>query len=95
MSKTSESRLTGSRRKRVRPARAPRRPQSKRKADWVDALDAIDERCRRIETLAGLLNACGEPEVMDARLAARAGSFIEDDLRQVKELLAVLGRGMP
>ena len=87
--------MTGSRRKRVRPARAPRQTQSKRKAAWIDALDAIDERCRRIETLAGLLNACGEPGVMDARLAARAGSFIEDDLRRVKELLAALGRGTP
>jgi hypothetical protein len=95
MSKTSESRLTGSRRKRVRPARAPRRPPSKRKIAWLDTLDAMNERCARIETMAGLLRACDEPERMHARLAARAGGFIADDLRRVKELLAGLGKGTP
>jgi hypothetical protein len=95
MSKSFKSPLTGSRRKRVRPARAPRRAQSKRKAAWIDALDAIDERCRRIETLAGLLRVCDEPHAMHAGLAASAGYFIEEDLRQAKELLAALGRRMP
>jgi hypothetical protein len=95
MSKTSKSRLTGSGRKRVRPARAPRRPQSKRQPAWLDTLDAVNERCNRIETLAGLLRACEEPEEMNARLAARAGGFIADDLRQVKELLDGLQKETP
>lgn len=90
-----QSNLTTFRKKRVRPARAPRRAQSKRKAAWIDALDAVNERCDRIETLAGLLRACDEPDAMHAGLAARAGYFIQEDLRQTKELLAALGRGMP
>jgi len=45
--------------------------------------------------MAGLLRACDEPERMHARLAARAGGFIADDLRRVKELLAGLGKGTP
>ncbi len=73
-----------------RPRQAPAfRPPGK---DWLDTLDAAHERCDRIETMAGLLNACDEPEVLDARLAARAGYFIEEDLRQLKELLAELGK---
>jgi hypothetical protein len=55
----------------------------------------VNERCNRIETLAGLLRACEEPEEMNARLAARAGGFIADDLRQVKELLDGLQKETP
>jgi len=55
----------------------------------------MNERCARIETMAGLLRACDEPEEMHAGLAARAGGFIADDLRQVKELLAGLERETP
>jgi hypothetical protein len=45
--------------------------------------------------MAGLLRACDEPEEMNARLAARAGGFMADDLREVKALLAGLGKGTP
>ena len=93
--KSSKSRLTGSRKKRVRRSRSRRRPQPKLKTAWLNVLDAIDERCRRIETMAGLLRACDEPEEMNTRLAVSAGSFMADDLCQVKELLAELGRGTP
>lgn len=56
--------------------------------DWLDTLDAANERFVRIETLAGLLNACDNTGVLDARLAARAGCFIEEELLQVRKLLA-------
>ncbi|MGH9592139.1 MAG: hypothetical protein ACRD5L_03545 [Bryobacteraceae bacterium] len=95
MSKSLNPGLTGSGKKRVRPSRPKRRPQPKSKTNWLDALDAAHERCARIETLAGLLNACSDPEAMDARLAGRAGYFIEEDLRQVKALLAELEKGRP
>jgi hypothetical protein len=95
MSKSFKSSLTGSRKKRVRPYRSRRQPQPKPATAWIDTLDAIDERCHRIETMAGLLRACDEPEEMNARLAARAGGFMADDLREVKALLAGLGKGTP
>jgi hypothetical protein len=74
-----------------RPRQAPAfRPPGK---DWLDTLDAIDERCARIETMAGLLRACDDPEEMTVKLAAQAGAFMADDLREVKGLLAALGKG--
>jgi len=83
-------------RKRVFPGTAKRRrPQPKHPAARLDILDAIDERCARIETMAGLLRACDEPEEMNVKLAAQAGAFMADDLREVKELLAGLGKGTP
>jgi hypothetical protein len=45
--------------------------------------------------VAGLLEACDDPHSLDADLAARAGYFIEEELGQVKELLAGLGGGKP
>ena len=93
MSKSFKSRLTASGKQRVRPSRSRRQPRPKRPTAPLDALDAIGERCRRIETMAGLLRACDEPDEMDAGLAARAGGFIADDLGQVRELLAALGKG--
>jgi hypothetical protein len=83
-------------RKRIFPGRAKhRRPQPKRQPAWLDTLDAIDERCHRIETMAGLLRACGDPEEMSVRLAASAGAFMADDLRQVKALLGEITRTTP
>jgi hypothetical protein len=95
--------LTGSGKRPRRPvqrtspktAKRPRRAAASRPPgkDWLDALDAIDERCARIETMAGLLRACDEPEEMNVKLAAQAGAFMADDLREVKALLAELGKG--
>jgi len=90
MSKSSQSRLTGSRKKRVGRSRLRPRPPGK---SALDVLNALDERCERIETLAALLYACTDPGSMDARLAARAGYFIEEEMRRVKELLAGIGKG--
>jgi hypothetical protein len=93
MSKPKKSGLTGSRKKGVRPSRPKRRSQSKSKTNWIEALDVVNERCARIQTLAGLLNACDDPHSLSPELAARAGYFIEEDLREVKKLLAELGKG--
>lgn len=87
--------MTGSRKKRVGRSRVPHRPPPKAGNAWLDALDAVDERCDRIETVAGLLNACADPEAMDAKLAARAGYLIEEEMRRVKKLLTELGKGTP
>jgi hypothetical protein len=84
-----------SRKKRVRPSRPQRRPQSKTGSARLTALDTVNERCERIQTLAGLLNACDDPGALDARLVGCAGYFIAEDLRQVKELLAEFGKGTP
>jgi len=92
MSKSFKSRLTGSRKKRVDRSRSRLRPSGK---PSLDVLNALDERCERIATLAGLLYACTDPGSMDARLAARAGYFIEEEMRRVKELLAAFGKGTP
>ncbi len=82
-------------RRRIFPGTAKRRPQPKRPTGWLDTLDAIDERCARIETMAGLLRACDDPEEMTVKLAAQAGAFMADDLREVKGLLAGLEKGTP
>lgn len=85
MSKRSTSSLTASRKKQ---ARSKRRPQLKSKTDRLATLDALNERCERVEMVAGLLEACDDPEAMSPELAARAGYFIEGELRRVRELLA-------
>jgi hypothetical protein len=89
MKTTPKSRLTGSRKKDRRSSRKPR-PLSE--SDRLAALDLLDERCGRIETLANLLEAGGDPGMLDWRLAARAGYYIERELSQVKELVGKLNR---
>jgi hypothetical protein len=82
MSKSSRTRLTASPKKRVRPSR----PKSK--TDRLDILDALNKRCERVEMVAGLLEACDDPHSLSPELAAHAGYFIEEELRQVRKLLA-------
>lgn len=60
----------------------------KTKANRLEILDALHERCERVEMLAGLLEACDDPGALSPELAARAGHFIEEELRRVRELLA-------
>ena len=90
MKTTPKSRLTASPKKRRRSSRKPRRLSE---ANRLATLDLLDERCARIETLASLLEAGGDPGMLDWRLAARAGYFIERELSQVKELVGKLNRG--
>jgi hypothetical protein len=83
MSKRQKTGLTASRKKRVRPSR---------QITALDALDALNTHCDRIETLAGLLHACADPESFNVKLASDAGYYIVAELRQARELLAqVLG----
>ena len=99
MSKSSTNRLTGSRKSppsTVRKDRVKRQGTTPRKlrrpalAVRANTLDAIDERWERIETLANLLEACGAPEGMNWKLAARAGYWIGRELSQVRDLVATL-----
>ncbi|MBM3883960.1 MAG: hypothetical protein FJ387_30360 [Verrucomicrobia bacterium] len=52
--------------------------------------DALDDRCRNLETLAGLLVSRAEPLSED--LAGGAGWLIEQEVRQVRALLDQLGK---
>jgi hypothetical protein len=86
-----KSRLTASQKKPVRISRP--KPKRKIKTDWLEALDALNAQCAKIETLADLLHACDDPESFDVKLASNAGSLIADELRQVKELLETFVKG--
>jgi hypothetical protein len=80
-----KSRLTASQKKPVHVSRP--KPKRKSKTGWLEALDALNAQCTKIETLADLLHACDDPESFDVKLASNTGSLIADELRQVKELL--------
>ena len=83
-----QSHLTPSRKRRVRPSsKARRRPV---KFDWLDTLDAVHERCRAITTLAGLLEACGEP--LEPELTARTGLLVGREAKQIQTLLKMAWR---
>ena len=79
MSKPSSSGLT--------PSRKSRRPAARRDLDWRDAMN---DRCRNLATLAGLLIARAEP--LDEDLAGGAGWLIEQEVRQMRALLSALGK---
>ena len=68
-----QSRLTPSR-KRRRPARPA--------TGWRDA---VDGHCHRLDWLAELLQACGEP--LEPRLVASTGYWLSGELRALKALL--------
>ena len=55
----------------------------------MDCLDAVQERCRSIETLGGLLMVCGD-DVFDGEMARGAGDMIGDQIRQLRALLKEL-----
>lgn len=86
MSKPSSSRLTPSGRKRLRRSRP----------DLLDLLDALNERCRNIGALAGLLEACGQPPdapPLAVALVSQAGTLIERETQVMKALLAAAAKG--
>jgi hypothetical protein len=80
MSKPSTSGLTASRKNRPRPA-------ARRDLDWRDAMD---DRCRNLTTLAGLLVSRAEP--LDTDLAGGMGWLIEQEVRQMRALLERWGK---
>jgi hypothetical protein len=94
MSKSFKSRLTGSGRKPRRASRRPKRgPAFQAEAflptrptqGWLNWLDGLDDCCRTIETLAGLLLVCSE-DVLEGELARGAGYMINKQVRQLKAL---------
>ena len=68
--------------------RAPRQS----KFNWLAALDAVDERCLTITTLAGLLEACGEP--LEPKLTARTGLLVGREAKQIRTLLEMAWKEM-
>jgi hypothetical protein len=90
MSKTSETRLTASRKKGRRPSRS-RRPF---RLD-VDILDGLLDCCQNITTLARLLNACDyhpEAEPLESTLVHNAGHLIVREAEQLRGWLDELGK---
>jgi hypothetical protein len=53
-------------------------------------MDAVHEHFAKIETMAGLLCAAGDPDTLDVRLASDAGYHIADEARRARALLKTL-----
>jgi hypothetical protein len=70
-----------------------RKPAASRRAELIDCVDALNDHCRHITTLAELLQACDAPESFTVELASKAGYLITKELAQVKALLTELGKG--
>lgn len=62
--------------------------QKRRRA--TERVDAMTERCHRIETLAALLAASGEP--LAARVVSETGYWIGEEAQGLKALLAAIGK---
>jgi len=75
MSKQSTSRLTASRKKRSR----------RRARPGVDWIDAADDHCWQLGTLAKLLEACGQP--MDPEVLEGVGHLVSQEVRALKALV--------
>jgi len=79
MSKHSKTPLTGSRKKRVRPARVERRPQSKPQTAWIDTQDAMTLRP-------------DYPDALDERVLSCAfGHYPWDDWEEAARVAGVPG----
>jgi len=74
MSKHSTSRLTPSRRTRRRPA-----------LPSVGWLDAMDDHCFRLDMMAGLLQACGQP--LEPSLLEQVGVWVGQEVAALQTLL--------
>jgi formate dehydrogenase maturation protein FdhE len=79
--KSSTSRLTASRKKRFR-----------RRATWpgVDWMDAAVNHCWRLDTLAELLQACGQP--MEPAVLEGVGHLVSREVESLQTLLDELGK---
>lgn len=65
--------------KRARPAKSA-----------VEQLDQITDSCVRIATIAGLLEAAGAGDLLDADLIGQAGRLLLGDIQQIQEQLSAL-----
>jgi hypothetical protein len=52
-------------------------------------MDGLDDCCEVIETVAGLLLACGDDE-LDGKIVRTTGGLIEEQIRQLKAWLEKL-----
>jgi hypothetical protein len=75
MSKLQKSRLTASRKKRLRRAVRPN----------VERLDAMHDHCYRLDMMAELLQACGSP--LEPGVMERVGIWISQEVQTLKGLL--------
>lgn len=80
MSKPSSSRLTPSRKKRRRAARPD--------TDWRDAMET---RCWRLDMMAELLAACGQP--LEPAVLECVGHWFSQETEAMRSLLNQLGKG--
>jgi hypothetical protein len=64
-----------------------RKKRSRRRAARLDTdwRDAMDDHCRRLDWLAELLQACGEP--LEPQIIARTGYWMSRELRALQALL--------
>lgn len=84
-SHSSKKGLTGSRKRPRHPVVADEAARALRLA-WLDELDGC---CDAIETLAGLLLACGDEE-LENELVRRTGNMIDQQIRQLRASLEKL-----
>jgi hypothetical protein len=75
--------LTPSRKKAHRPA----------KFDALDALDAVHGRCHGLAAVAGLLEAQGGTEPLDATLVRDTGTLMRRELEAIQALLETVWKG--
>lgn len=75
------------RKKSLTPGLTPSRKKRRRAArlDLVDWRDAADDHCSRLDMLAELLQACGQP--LEPQIVARTGYWMSGELRALKALL--------
>jgi hypothetical protein len=72
-----------------------RKPAASRRVELLDCLDAMNDHCTSITTLAKLLEVGGqypESEILRPELAANAGSLIVREAEKMKEWLRTLAR---
>jgi len=85
-----QSRLTHSRKRRRPRSQASRsgtpKPSAVRRKGRPHWLDAMDEHCYRLDMMAELLQACGEP--LEPGVMQRLGCWFGREVEQLKALLA-------
>jgi len=71
-----------------KPARAGKRRKARPQArpDWASTLDALHDRCRNIEAVAGLIEAC-DPEMTRPDVVKNAGAMLCEEASQLSELI--------
>jgi hypothetical protein len=78
----------------MKPTKPPRkgRPSATSQQAQVTAVDRLYQGCDRVETLAALLQAVDERELLPPTPVKNAGIQIINEIQQIKTLLAELAR---